>query len=79
LFPSCLRCPLPRCVEEVARERQRLRMSARAKRMAELKTSGHTVNGIARLFGVSTRTVQRALAKSKAKNKKAKVQVKSEK
>ena len=76
-FPSCLSCPLPRCIEEVSRGRQRLWMSARARRMAELRTSGNSVKDIARLFGVSSRTVQRMLTKSKDKNQKPKVQVKN--
>lgn len=67
VFPSCLGCPLPRCLEEEPRGRQRLRMSARARRMAGLKRSGQSVPDIAALFGVSVRTVQRALARQKAK------------
>ena len=62
LFPSCLDCPLPRCVEETARGRQHLRMSARARQMARLKASGRNTGDIARLFGVTVRTVQRSLA-----------------
>jgi DNA-binding NarL/FixJ family response regulator len=59
--PSCLNCPLPRCVEEEPRGQQRLRMDARKKRMLELKKDGKSVKEIAGLFGISTRTVQRAL------------------
>ena len=70
LFPSCLSCPLPRCIEEVSRGRQRLRMSARARRMVELSAAGKSTRDIARLFGVSTRTVQRSLAKAKNQNDK---------
>jgi DNA-binding NarL/FixJ family response regulator len=58
---SCLNCPLPRCVEEEPRGQQRLRMDARKKRMLELKKAGKSVKEIAGLFGVSTRTVQRAM------------------
>jgi DNA-binding CsgD family transcriptional regulator len=58
---SCLSCPLPKCVEDEPRGQQRLRMSARKKRMEELKQAGKTVKEIAGIFGVSTRTVQRAL------------------
>jgi DNA-binding CsgD family transcriptional regulator len=61
LFPSCLNCPLPRCVEDEPRGQQRLRMSARKKRMEELKRLGKSVREIAGLFRVSNRTVQRAL------------------
>ena len=60
LFPSCLNCPLPKCIEE-PRARQMLRMSARARRMAELKRDGKSIKEIAEVFGVSKRTVERAL------------------
>ena len=66
LFPACLNCPLSRCVEEEPRGRQKLRKSVRAKRMAELRQNGNSTAEIAKSFGVSTRTVQRAL---KAKEK----------
>jgi DNA-binding NarL/FixJ family response regulator len=61
LSPSCLNCPLPKCVEEEPRGQQRLRMEARKRRMAELRRRGQSVKEIAGLFGVSKRTVQRAL------------------
>jgi hypothetical protein len=61
VFGSCLRCPLPRCVEEEPRGQQRLRLALRNQRMAELRRSGKSVKYIAGLFGVSQRTVQRAL------------------
>jgi DNA-binding CsgD family transcriptional regulator len=48
-------------------------MSARARRMAELKNDGKSVAEIAQIYGVSTRTVQRALAKLKIKNQKSRV------
>ena len=67
-FPSCLKCPLPKCVEDEPRGQQRLRMAARKRRMAELRRRGKSVKEIAELFGVSRRTVQRAL-----KNKKLKI------
>ena len=67
-FPSCLNCPLPKCVEDEPRGQQRLRMAARKRRMEELRRRGKSVKEIAELFGVSRRTVQRAL-----KNKKLKI------
>jgi DNA-binding NarL/FixJ family response regulator len=69
VFPSCLSCPLPRCVEEQPRGQQRLKMSARNRRMAELRRRGKSVKEIADLFGVSQRTVQRALKNQKLKSK----------
>ena len=59
LFPSCLNCPLPRCIEEQSRERQRLKMKFRNRRMMDLRNGGSGVKEIAELFGVSQRTVQR--------------------
>ena len=47
LHPSCLACPLARCVEEVPRGRQRLRMNGRAGAMAELRKQGRTVRQVA--------------------------------
>jgi len=66
VFPSCLNCPLPRCVEEESRGHQRLKMKARNRRMAELRRGGKSVKEIAELFGVSQRTVQRALSPRKS-------------
>jgi DNA-binding transcriptional ArsR family regulator len=65
LFPSCLGCPMPRCIEEEPRGKQRLRMQSRAEAMAALRDSGRTVGEIAAACNVSIRTVQRALAKLK--------------
>ena len=79
VFPSCLNCPLPRCVEEESRGQQRLRMKARNRRMAELSRGGKNVKEIAELFGVSQRTVQRAIKNERPKVKKAKRQGKSKK
>ena len=77
-FPSCLNCPLPKCVEDEPRGQQRLRMAARKRRMAELRRRGKSVKEIAELFGVSRRTVQRALKnqKPKVKNQKDNAKVK---
>jgi DNA-binding CsgD family transcriptional regulator len=77
VFGSCLRCPLPRCVEEEPRGQQRLRLALRNKRMAELRRSGKSVKYIAGLFGVSKRTVERALKNQKPKIK-AKWQIKKQ-
>jgi hypothetical protein len=69
LFPSCLNCPLPHCVEEQPRGQQRLRMAARKQRMEELRQAGKGVKEIAGIFGVSTRTVQRALENNNGRKK----------
>ena len=61
-FSACLACPLPRCLEEEPRGRQKLKMMARSRQMAKLKAEGKGVMEIAWLYHVHKRTVQRALA-----------------
>ena len=68
-YPSCLNCTLPRCVEDEPRGQQRLRIAVRKRRMEELRRLGRSVKDIAELFGVSKRTVQRALENKKPKVK----------
>jgi len=61
LFPSCLSCPFPDCLEEEPWGKERFLKRRRAQRMLELKREGKSVKEIARIFGVSKRTVQRWL------------------
>ena len=61
-FPSCLNCPLERCIEEEPGGRRRLKRQARIRRITNLKNGGKSPAEIARIIGVSTRTVQRALS-----------------
>lgn len=61
LHPRCLECPLERCVEEEPRARQRVRLERRVERMRELRRQGKSTAEIAGMFGVSQRTVQRAV------------------
>jgi hypothetical protein len=67
LFPSCLNCPLSKCVEDEPRGQQRLRMETRKRRMVELRRRGQSVTEIAGFFGVSRRTVERALSPMKSR------------
>ena len=62
LYPACLECPLPRCIEEEPRGRQRIRMDARTADMLEMRRRGGSVHEIAACYSVSVRTVQRALS-----------------
>ncbi len=64
LSPACLECPLPRCIEEEPRGRQRRRLEHRAAAMNELRRQGKNTREIAAAFRVSERTVQRALSRS---------------
>jgi hypothetical protein len=61
LHSSCLSCPFPRCIDEEPRGRQRRRLNGRSISMLEMRMQGKVVKEIAACFGVSVRTVQRAL------------------
>jgi hypothetical protein len=61
LFPSCLDCPFPYCIREEPWGKAKFLKRLRAARMTELKKQGKSVKEIAGTFGVSVRTVQRAL------------------
>jgi hypothetical protein len=61
VFPSCLNCPLPRCLEEEPWAKHRFLKGMRAQRMLELRGEGKSLLEIAGMFDVSTRTVLRAL------------------
>ncbi len=69
LYESCLACPREKCIEDEPRGRQRMRMNSRASKMILLRTRGNSVKDIARIFDVSVRTVQRALAARQAGEK----------
>jgi len=59
---SCLNCPLPKCVYDEPRGRQRWLKRQRDKEIARLfNKEGKRVKELASIFGVSQRTVQRAL------------------
>jgi hypothetical protein len=66
---ACLDCPRDKCIEDEPRGRQRTRMSSRASKMLMLRATGKSVKDIARVFEVSVRTVQRALAVRQAGEK----------
>ena len=59
---SCLNCHLPICVYDEPGGKQRLLKRRRAVEMARLFTrEGKSIGELAQIFGVSRRTVQRAL------------------
>jgi DNA-binding transcriptional ArsR family regulator len=65
LAASCLSCPLPRCVYDQPRGRQRWLKRARDREIVKrFTTAGSGVKELALEFGVSQRTVQRALKKT---------------
>ncbi len=62
LAVSCLDCPFTRCIYEESGGKQRWLKRLRAREMARLFTTmGKGVKELALIFGVSQRTVQRAL------------------
>lgn len=62
LAGSCLNCPFPGCIYDEPGGKQRWLKRLRAREMARLfATRGKGVKDLALIFGVSQRTVQRAL------------------
>ena len=61
LAPSCLDCPFDRCLEDDPRARQNLLRQRRNRTISELRDEGKDSREIARLLGISQRTVQRAM------------------
>ena len=60
--PSCLNCPLPRCIEDEPGGRQRIRKQVRDDKIDDLRRNGKSIAEIAGEFGISKRSVYRALA-----------------
>jgi len=62
LADSCLDCPFPQCIYEQPRGRQHWLKKRRDREIARLVNSeGRGIKELALMFGVSQRTVQRAL------------------
>ncbi len=62
---SCLNCPFPECIYEQSGGRQHWLKERRDKEVTRLfATEGNGVKELALMFGVSGRTVQRALKNS---------------
>ena len=58
---ACLECPFPQCLYDEPRGRQRWMKKTRDKEIKRLYDRGKKVNELAAIFGVSQRTIQRAL------------------
>jgi len=66
LATSCLDCPFPKCIYDEPRGRQHWKKRQRDTEIANLFSSkGKGVKELALMFGVSQRTVQRALEKTR--------------
>jgi len=59
LSPSCLRCHLARCAEDLPWGRQQLRQRSIVATVTGLLQSGHTQVEIAAMLGMSVRTIGR--------------------
>ena len=64
---SCLNCPFSRCIYDEQGGRQHHAKSLRNNDMVRLRREGRGVRELALIFGVSQRTVQRALKGSAEK------------
>ena len=69
LAAKCLECPFERCLQEEPRGRQRYLRAQRDALAAELSRQGYGSRQIATRLGVSQRTVQRSLARTRDKQK----------
>jgi len=58
---ACLDCPFPQCLYDEPRGRQRWMKQTRDREIKRLFNTGKKVKELAALFGVSERTIQRAL------------------
>ncbi len=59
---SCLECPFERCIYEQPRGRQRYLKTRRDSEIAKIfNKEGKKIKEIARIFGLSERTIQRAI------------------
>jgi Homeodomain-like domain len=67
LYPSCLRCPLPRCrYEEPGGAAGMLRGGRDAAILRLSKESGVSVDALAEMFGLSRRTIFRVLRSARS-------------
>lgn len=66
LADSCLSCPFPACIYDQPGGRQRWLKKQRDREMVRLfSTEGKGIKELVLMFGVSQRTVQRALKRAK--------------
>lgn len=61
LHSACLTCPLPVCKEELSHGRQSIRARMRGMQINLLLSEGRSVGWIAKVMGISERTVYRTL------------------
>jgi len=61
---ACLKCPFPQCLYDEPGGRQQWLKKARDKEIKRIFKTGRKVKELAALFGLSHRTIQRALGSS---------------
>jgi hypothetical protein len=66
VHPNCLTCPLVRCRYDEPGGARKLFSEARDRSIVGLQRQGVSIGAIARRFGVSRRTVFRALARARS-------------
>lgn len=69
VFESCLSCPLPCCLEESRGGKKKFIKQGRDEQILDYNERGKTTAEIARLMGISQRTIQRVVAVDKLKGK----------
>ncbi len=65
VFPACLSCPLPQCLEESLGGKKRFLKQSRDKEVRSYMERGLGTAEIAAIMAISQRTVQRIVGKSK--------------
>ncbi|MEE8471356.1 MAG: helix-turn-helix domain-containing protein [Dehalococcoidia bacterium] len=64
LFPSCLRCPLPRCRHDEQSSISPAKRLRDREMLRQRRLAGRSTTELADIFGVSRRTVQRIIRRS---------------
>ena len=64
VHPSCLSCPLPRCIYDNAIEQRREREMQRATKIVSAFVNGGTLEEVAQTFQISKRSALRYKAKA---------------
>ena len=62
---SCLSCPLERCIHDEPGGKQHFVKELRNREILRLYTTGREIRELAAMFGISQRTVHRALKRAK--------------
>jgi len=61
LYPSCLNCPLPKCILDESGRIARAEKRTRDEKIRQRFKDGESTADLAKVFGVSQRIIQRAV------------------